>query len=365
MYVSPWYSASDSVFLTLSQPNKHPVDSWNESLCRKTVMAAIGQEIPFDVLSYRPWILSRKIAKQYHQGNIFLAGDAAHSFPPTGGLGLNSGLADVHALAYRLALVHRGVAAPKCLNSYGAERRPVAEVNSRQSVKNGHKIFRLLASLGIAGAADVEEARQHMFETLNDPERRKVIDQEIEAQREHFDNLELHIGYVYGSPEVPLHASHYTPKYVVGARLPHVWVKPTSALRARLSLPQPVDVSYVHELRHDEVELRRYSSLDLCAHDAFTLIAGHGRWSTVVDGLGSARLWPGSMYALPKVNVVRLDEDFALLSGPTAEAWVQGCGLGMGEALLIRPDQHVLARLRPDATCEHLAAVLKQHLGWI
>lgn len=317
------------------------------------------------MLSYRPWILSRKIAKQYHQGGIFLAGDAAHSFPPTGGLGLNSGLADVHALAYRLALVHKGVATSKCLNSYESDRRPVAEVNSRQSVKNGHKIFSLLKSLGIAGAADVQEARRHMFETLKDQERRTVIDQEIEAQREHFDNLELHIGYVYGSSKIPLHASQYTPKYIVGARLPHVWVNPTSALRERLSLPQPVDVSYVHELCHEEVQLRKYSSLDLCAYDAFTLIGGHGHWSTIVKGLESARLWPVNMYTLPKVNMVQLDEDFTLLSGPNAEAWVQGCGLGIGEALLVRPDQHILARLRPDATLEQLATVLKQHLGWI
>ena len=317
------------------------------------------------MLSYRPWILSRKIAKQYHQGNIFLAGDAAHSFPPTGGLGLNSGLADVHALAYRLALVHKGAATAKCLDGYVADRRPVAEVNSKQSVKNGHKIFRLLKSLGIAEAADVQEARRHMFETLNDTDRRKVIDQEIEAQREHFDNLELHIGYVYGSLKIPLHASHYTPKYVVGARLPHIWIDPSNALKERLALPQPVDVSYVHELRDEDVQLRRYSSLDLCAHDAFTLIVGDDHWRTVVQGLESSRLWPVNMSTLPQVNVVVMDEDFTLLSGPKAETWVQGCGLRTGEALLVRPDQHILARLGRDDTVEQLATVLKQHLGWI
>lgn len=58
--------------LTSSQSNKHPVDTWTEGLCRKVVSAAIGREVPFDVLSYRPWILSRKVARQYHSGNVFL-----------------------------------------------------------------------------------------------------------------------------------------------------------------------------------------------------------------------------------------------------------------------------------------------------
>lgn len=48
------------------------VESWNEELCRKTVTAAIGRPIPFDILSHRPWILSRKVSKRYQVGNIFL-----------------------------------------------------------------------------------------------------------------------------------------------------------------------------------------------------------------------------------------------------------------------------------------------------
>ncbi|KEQ92998.1 hypothetical protein AUEXF2481DRAFT_6963 [Aureobasidium subglaciale EXF-2481] len=59
----------------------------------------------YSILSYRPWLLSRKVAKQYNIANVLLAGDAAHSFPPTAGLGLNSGIADVHNIAYTIAAV--------------------------------------------------------------------------------------------------------------------------------------------------------------------------------------------------------------------------------------------------------------------
>jgi hypothetical protein len=55
-----------------AQTVKHPVDSWNEEHCRKVLTAAIGKTIPFDVLSWRPWVLSRKVAESYNIGNVFL-----------------------------------------------------------------------------------------------------------------------------------------------------------------------------------------------------------------------------------------------------------------------------------------------------
>jgi len=54
------------------QAERHPVESWNEDTCRRIVNAAIGAEIPYDVISYRPWLISRKVAKQYRKGRVFL-----------------------------------------------------------------------------------------------------------------------------------------------------------------------------------------------------------------------------------------------------------------------------------------------------
>jgi 2-polyprenyl-6-methoxyphenol hydroxylase-like FAD-dependent oxidoreductase len=182
----------NQVLISNFDSDKHPIDTWNEDLCRSVVTSAIGQNVLFDVLSYRPWILSRKVAKSYRTHNVFLAGDAAHSFPPTGGLGLNSGLADVHNLAYKIAAVHKGWADNKILDTYQSERQHVAEVNSKQSVKNGKKIFGLLKTLGTAGTDDIATARKNLYATIRDPKKKRKIDEGIEDQREHFDNVSYH-----------------------------------------------------------------------------------------------------------------------------------------------------------------------------
>lgn len=179
--------SGNAVLISNFDADKYPVESWNLELCRQVVISALGTEAPFDIHSYRPWLLSRKVAKQYRVGNVFLAGDAAHSFPPTGGLGLNSGLADVHNLAYKIAMVLQGQAGDGLLDSYESERRQVAVVNSMQSVKNGKKIFSLLKSLGIGD--DSVAARKNLYATLQDPEKKKMIDRGVEDQREHFDNV--------------------------------------------------------------------------------------------------------------------------------------------------------------------------------
>jgi FAD binding domain len=69
----------------------------------------------------------RRSADAYRRGRVLLAGDAVHIHSPAGGQGINTGVADAHNLAWKLALVAAGRAADTLLDSYGTERRPVAE----------------------------------------------------------------------------------------------------------------------------------------------------------------------------------------------------------------------------------------------
>lgn len=178
----------NQVLICNFDPEKHPIETWDQKRCLDILKAALGDEVAVRVQSWRPWIFRRQIAKHYRVGNVFLAGDAAHSFPPTGGLGLNSGLADVHNLAYKVAAVLQGWAGNSILDMYESERCHVAEINSQQSVKNGKKIFGLLKALGTT-TSDIEHARRNLHQSIHDTEKRKKIDLEIKEQQEHFDNV--------------------------------------------------------------------------------------------------------------------------------------------------------------------------------
>ncbi|KAJ5767388.1 uncharacterized protein N7511_005004 [Penicillium nucicola] len=332
---------------------QYPVESWTEELCKAKIRGAIGKDdVPFDILSFRPWVFRRQVAVTFQQTNIFLAGDAAHSFPPTGGLGLNCGIADVHNLAYKIALVHQGVANPTILSSYTTERRSVADAYSKQSVKNGKEIFRLLQSLQTAGVEDMTQARRNMMAALTDPVQRAKVDEEIEGQREHFDNLELQIGYVYGARKPPAHASFYSPKFVPGARLPHAWIKfPERQANIGILPRGPIDVSYVRELDQDQIQACQWSTLDLCAPDSWTLILGQKGQSSQIP-----RFQAHCDTIKLKLNIWRAGLDFDIIkqSRFADELNFQG--------ILVRPDQHIFMRV-DSSTGEDLITGLNRHLG--
>ena len=98
----------------------------------------------------KPWSLGAAVAERYRHGRLFLAGDAAHSFPPTGGLGLNTGVQDAHNLAWKLAAVLRDEAGPDLLDTYETERRPVARINLDHSVANFDQMSDLLQVVGLS-----------------------------------------------------------------------------------------------------------------------------------------------------------------------------------------------------------------------
>ena len=76
--------------------------------------------------------ISMRLAARYRDGRVFIAGDAAHIHPPTGGQGMNTGIQDACNLAWKLAAVLSGQAPQSLLDSYEAERRPVgADVVAR------------------------------------------------------------------------------------------------------------------------------------------------------------------------------------------------------------------------------------------
>jgi hypothetical protein len=106
----------------------------DDAALRGAIVKAIGRsDLPIEIITTGRWELGAIVAEQFSVGRVFLAGDAAHCFPPTrGGFGANTGIHDAHNLAWKLAAVHRGTSTPALLESYDAERRPVAWVRHQQ-----------------------------------------------------------------------------------------------------------------------------------------------------------------------------------------------------------------------------------------
>jgi len=300
--------------------------------CEALVKTAIGSdEYPVKVETISTWAMSAQIAERYRNGRIFLAGDAAHRFPPTGGLGLNGGVQDIHGLVWRIAAVEAGWAQPALLDSYESERRPVAQKNADNSLRNAMKMFEVAQALGL----DQERTSERMRATLADPEGRARVEAAIANQAEHFDTLGLQLGFRYDAgaivpdgtepPEIENPVREFVPCGRPGARMPHAW------------------------LMRDG---KRCSTLDLLSLDSFTLIttSPNEAWEQAVADLSTV---PIRYVAIGRASI----EDEA--------CWLEDSGIGLEGALLVRPDQHVAWRAASlpgdpsSALCEAMTRIVE------
>ena len=102
--------------------------------CTDLVHTALGDAaMPVEIENVQRWSATADTADSFQRGRVFLAGDAAHVMPPTGGFGGNTGMADAHNLAWKLALVTRGAAGSGLLDTYDRERRPISQLTVEQA----------------------------------------------------------------------------------------------------------------------------------------------------------------------------------------------------------------------------------------
>jgi 2,4-dichlorophenol 6-monooxygenase len=196
-----------------------------------------------DVLRISTWTMTSQLAQRYRHGRVLLAGDAAHRFPPSGGMGLNTGVQDVHNLGWKLSGVLRGTLGESVLDTYGAERRPVAQRNALASLDNA---FRMV----------------EVFQALADPHHTGLAEA-IAHQAAHFDMLGLQLGYRYPAdpsaepfpttPPTEAEVRTYTPSSEPGCRLPHGWVTVHGTTISTLDLV-PLDTAIVIAGTHSTID---------------------------------------------------------------------------------------------------------------
>ncbi|MEU0028460.1 FAD-dependent monooxygenase [Streptomyces sp. NPDC006335] len=110
------------------------LEEFTDERCVEHIRRAVGvADLDVEITGRAPWHAAQRVARAYRSGRVFLAGDSAHEMSPTGAFGSNTGIQDAHNLAWKLAAVLGGWAGESLLDSYDAERRPVAEATSARA----------------------------------------------------------------------------------------------------------------------------------------------------------------------------------------------------------------------------------------
>jgi putative polyketide hydroxylase len=132
------------------------LEEFTDERCAEHIRRAVGvADLDVQVTGKAPWNAAQRVARSYRSGRVFLAGDSAHEMSPTGAFGSNTGIQDAHNLAWKLAAVLDGWAGEGLLDTYDAERRPVAEATSARaaarSVEHSHPGFAPPPGMGGGG----------------------------------------------------------------------------------------------------------------------------------------------------------------------------------------------------------------------
>src|SRR4051794_25452886 len=191
------------------------------------VRALAGAGIDVDVLATDPWSARMLLVAGYRGQGVFLVGDAAHLNPPWGGHGFNTCVGDAVNLGWKLAAVLHGWAPESLLDSYEAERRPVAE----RTIGAAGAQEAFLAPAFAAGDLDADTPAGQAL--------RAALAEGLQVKEPEFHSLGLVLGYDYpespvvvpdGRPVPGAELVTYTPSAHPGARLPHTWLPDGSSV---------------------------------------------------------------------------------------------------------------------------------------
>jgi 2-polyprenyl-6-methoxyphenol hydroxylase-like FAD-dependent oxidoreductase len=204
-------------------------DGWTAKDAQRIFSEALGATIPIEVLSVCTWTAGHSlVAERFQHRRIFIGGDAAHLFTPTGGLGYNTAVEDAVNLGWKLAAVIRRASPAQLLESYELERKPLAARNTAYAQRFADSVgsFKAEPALEQVGAAGQAE-RQRASDYLNTHVRLEFNIPGVTFGGR-YDSSPLIVK--DGSTPPPDTAGSYQPSASPGGRAPHAWLADGSSL---------------------------------------------------------------------------------------------------------------------------------------
>lgn len=277
-------------------------EEYTAERCLQIVRAAVGvPDVPLELNGIFPWSDAALVAERFGDHRAFLAGDAEHLMAPAGGFGMSVGIQDAHNLAWKLAAVLQGWAAPALLASYGGERAPISRRIVEQMRRNA------LAARGADRSA-----------TTAPPAQSEARPRPPLGRPEFFREHGLVFGATYpegalvpdGTPPVPVAnpVTDYVPTARPGSRAPHVWLQQGD---------------------------RRISTLDLFGRHFVLLTGRQGQgWCEVTERMATGHQIP--------LQAVRIAPDGEWQD--PERGWAATYGVEESGAVLVRPDGYVAWR---------------------
>jgi 2,4-dichlorophenol 6-monooxygenase len=197
------------------------------------------EDLEVEVHSISHWEFEGVVAERFRSGPFLLVGNAAHRHPPTGGLGLNCAVQDVHNLVWKLDAVLSGYAHDALLDTYQTERKPIAEWYVEHSLANVGGHARVAAALGLRPGQSEAEGWREIAVWAGDGEdaerRRAEVAEAVASNLDDYSQLNVEAGYSYetgavvpdGTPPPATHGSlrEFTATTRPGHHLPHVWLR--------------------------------------------------------------------------------------------------------------------------------------------
>lgn len=340
--VRPW----DEWLITWGFDISQGVPEFSHDDALEVVRNLIGApDLDAEITGVSLWGNNEQYATNLQSGRVFSVGDAIHKHPPSNGLGSNTSIQDSYNLAWKLAAVLNQHADPTLLDTYTAERAPVAKQIVTRANQSGREFGALFEALGV----EPDQTPEEMYEAIesrkdNTPEgarKRTAVREAMELKNYEFNAHGVEMGQFYTSDAIasdgterPVPARdpelYYEPSTTPGARLPHVWIGDA---------------------------LHKYSTHDLANYTQFTLFTGitGGAWVDAVEVVSKELNIP--------IQVIVI--------GPGQEHtdlyfdWERIRGVEEDGAVLVRPDKHVGWRARnlPEDPKSSLATALTSMMG--